>query len=433
MNLRHIALITKREYNQRLRSPGFIIGTILGVVGFLALAFLPSLIKLLDETSNQKIAIVDPKNLIFPYLPINTGPVPTPDPGSGLSQPGVPISAGVQFVKTDTTDLNVLSAQVRSGALGAYIIVEGDSPSDVNFRYQGKDRPSQTVSARLLALLTAAVIQARFQESGITPQQAQALFSTPTLKVEPIVSGTLKDEKTFIQSSALVYVLLVLLYITMLMYGIQVAMGVVEEKSSRVMEILITAIRPIELMLGKVFGIGLLGLTQYAIWVTAGLVVLLLSGSLGSTLETAGISLASVPAPTLIFFLVFFVLGYLLIACIYAALGSLVNRTEEVNSITTPISLVMVATYLLSIWALGNPESDVVKGLSFVPFFTPMLMFIRISLSNPGWWEVALSILILAASSLFFAWVAAKIYRAGVLLYGKRPSFREIARLLRAT
>ena len=355
---------------------------------------------------------------------MNTGPVPTPDPAAGISQSGAPISAGILFSNANTTDLNILSEQVKSGALNAYIIVDGDKPSNVSFRYQSKDRPSQTVSARLLAILTSAAVEARFKESGITPAQAQALFSTPDLKIEPIVAGTLTDEKVLAQSTALVYVLLILLYVTMLMYGIQVAMGVVEEKSSRVMEILITAIRPIELMLGKVFGVGLLGLTQYAIWVGAGLVVLLLSGSLGSTLETAGVSLASVPAPTLIFFLVFFVLGYLLLACIYAALGSLVNRTEEVNSITTPVNLVMVAIYLVSIWALSNPEADIVKGLSFVPFFTPMLMFIRIALSSPGWWEVALSILILAASSLFFAWVAAKVYRTGVLLYGKRPSFR---------
>jgi ABC-2 type transport system permease protein len=431
MNLRHIRLIIKREYTQRMKSPGFIIGTILGVVGFLALAFLPTLFKLLEGQSNQRIAILDPRGIIYPYLPADTGPVPTPDPGVGLSQPGVPLSTGIIFSKANTTDLNVLSEQVKRGELNAYVIVEGDKPSNVSFRYQGKDRPSQATSARLLALLSTAAIQARFQESGITAEQAQTLFAMPDLKVEPIVAGTLKDEQEFAQSTGLVYILLVLLYVTMLMYGIQVAMGVVEEKSSRVMEILITAIRPIELMLGKVFGVGLLGLTQYAIWVAAGLVVLFLSGSLGNTLQTAGVNLAAVPAPTLIYFLVFFVLGYLLIACLYAALGSLVNRSEDVNSITTPITLVMVATYLLSIWALGNPEADAVKALSFVPFFTPMLMFIRVALSNPAFWEVTLSIFLLAASCLFFAWVAAKIYRTGVLLYGKRPSVREMVRLLR--
>lgn len=243
-----------------MKSPGFIIGTILGVVGFLALSFLPSLFKLLDSQSIQKIAIVDTKDIIYPYLPINAGPTPTPDPATGTLQ-GAPVSAGINFSKANTTDLNVLSDQVNRGALSAYVIVEGDHPSNVTFRYQSKDRPGQALSARLLSILTSAAVEARFKESGISPAQAQALFATPNLKIEPIVAGTLKDEKVVAQSTSLVYVLLILLYVTMLMYGIQVAMGVVEEKSSRVMEILITAIRPIELMLGKVFGVGLLGLT----------------------------------------------------------------------------------------------------------------------------------------------------------------------------
>jgi len=135
---------------------------------------------------------------------------------------------------------------------------------------------------------------------------------------------------------------------------------------------------------------------------------------------------------TRLFFLVFFVLGYLLFASIYAALGSLVNRSEEVNSITTPVTIIMVGTYLLSIYSLGNADSELVRWLSFVPFFTPMLMFIRVALSNPAWWELLISVVLLALSSLFFAWVAAKIYRIGVLLYGKRPSFREVGRLLRS-
>jgi ABC-2 type transport system permease protein len=173
------------------------------------------------------------------------------------------------------------------------------------------------------------------------------------------------------------------------------------------------------------------GLTQYVIWVAAGFFGLLLSSRLVNSGVTSQVDLAAVPPTTLLAFLIFFVLGYLVYAALYAALGSLVNRTEDVNSVTTPVTLILVATYLLSLVALGNTDADYVKFLSFVPFLSPMLMFIRVALGNPAPWEPIMAIAILIATIFLFAWLAAKIYRVGVLLYGKRPSFREIGRMLR--
>lgn len=432
MNIRHIQLIMKREYLQRLRTPAFIIGTVLVALSIAALSFLPALLNMLGKEDPSKIAIVDPKNLIYSYLPQGADS-PSSTAGDGLSQgQQATLSSGFKWSKASTSDSDVLSQKVTSGEISAYVVVEGATLQDIHFVYHGKDRPSQSSSASLLSLLQAASVQARLTASGITPQQAQALFAAPELKVEPIAGGSIRDEKAYFQSASLVYVLLILLYMTMLLYGVQVAMGVVEEKSSRVMEILITAVRPIELMIGKVLGIGLVGLTQYGIWVGIGLLVLAVSGILSRGSASFGVDVASVPATTLIFFLIFFVLGYLLYASLYAALASLVNRTEEVNSVTTPITIVMVGTYLLSFYGLANPEADLIRWLSFVPFFTPMLMFIRVALSNPSWWELLISVVLLMGASLFFSWVAAKIYRVGVLLYGKRPSFREIGRLLRS-
>jgi len=434
MNLRHIKLILKREYVQRIKSPGFIIGTILGVLSIAALSFLPALLSLLDQQGTLDVAVVDPRGLVYRYLPQDGGePTPTPIATSPLSQAPQPLSSGVNFINAGTTSPADLSAQVKAETIDAYLIVQGERASDVSFTYHGKERPSSVVSARLLGLLSAAASQARFAESGISAEQASALFAQPGFKIEPIVDGSIRDEETYAQSAALAYVLLIFLYGTMLMYGIQVAMGVVEEKSSRVMEVLITAVQPLDLMIGKVLGVGLVGLTQYGTWVGLGLVTILVSGALGGGSLGQSVDVAAVPPATLFFFLIFFVLGYLLFASIYAALGSLVNRTEDVNSVTTPVTIIMVGTYLLSIYSLGNADADLVRWLSFVPFFTPMLMFIRVALSNPAWWELLISVVLLALSSLFFAWVAAKIYRVGVLLYGKRPSFREVGRLLRSS
>jgi ABC-2 type transport system permease protein len=435
MNFRSVAIVLKREYLQRLRSPGFIIGAVLGVLAVVALAFLPSLLNLLNQPSTTKVAVVDPHNLIYPYLPIQTESTSTPTPvPASAAQSALPAASGIiQFSKADTPDEAALSQRVNAGNLDGYVIVNGDQASSVSFTYHVKDRPGTTTAIQLANILTAATTQAKLAQLGITAQQALALFSTPKVTVEPIVAGTLKNQSVVAQSTLLVYVLLLFLYITILMYGLQVAMGVVEEKSSRIMEILVTAVRPVELMMGKVVGIGLAGLTQAGIVVVAGLMLLAIGGSLSSAISTSGVDIALVPAGTLILFLVFFLLGYLLFAALYGALGSLVSRTEDVNSITGPLTIVMVGVYLISIAALSNPDADYIKWLSFVPFFTPMLMFIRVALSNPPIWEIALSIALLIAAIFLCTWLAAKIYRIGVLMYGKRPSFRDVFRMLRTT
>ena len=434
MNFRNLLLVLKREYMQRVRSPGFIIGTVVGILGLAALAFVPALIGLLDQSSTAKVAVVDQNDLVFPTLELLSKPTPTPVPGSTPApQTGLSVGSPIRFSKATTTDPAALDAQVTGGDISAYLIVEGDKASTATFSYHAKDRPGNLTSSQLSAYLNAALTQAKLKEFGVSAQQAQSLYSPPDLKVVPVGGGVLKDQNAQVQSAALVYVLLILLYVVILMYGLQVAMGVVEEKSSRVMELLITAIRPIELMAGKILGIGTAGLTQAGLWVASGLVVLLFRNVLGDAVGGIGIDVASVPLPTLLSFLLFFILGYVLYAAMYAALGSLVSKTEDVNSVTAPLTIINVAVYLVSIYALSDPEATFVKILSFVPFFTPMLMFIRVALGTVSIWEFVLGVVLVLAMSYLLTWFAAKIYRVGVLLYGKRPSVREIVRLMRTT
>lgn len=433
INIRHIMLIIKREYMERLRSPGFIIGTVVGVLAIIALSFLPMLFNLLDKQTTQKIAVVDTRNLIYPYIEAaqNATPIVT-SPSDASAQAASVTQASVIFMRADSADPQALSQQVTNGSVNGYIVVEGDKASNATFGLHMKDRPSDLLNARIQLALSSAATQARIKESGLTNAQIAALYAPVKVNVQPIVGGSLKDEKLVFQSQALVYFLLILLYGTMVMYGVQVATGVVFEKSSRVMEVLITSVKPLELMLGKVLGIGLLGLTQYAIWIAGGAGAYIFGMLTNNGKGGPSVDIASVPPSTLVYFLVFFMLGYLVYAAIYAALGSLVNKTEDVNSITTPLTLLLVATYLISLASLANPDADYVRWLSFVPFVSPMLMFMRVALGNYSWWEPTLAILLLLAATFFFAWVAAKIYRVGVLLYGKRPSFREIGRLIRA-
>ena len=248
MNFRHIQLIIKREYVEKLRSPGFIIGTIGGVLVIVGLSFLPLLLKAFDQ-GPMRIAVVDPHNLVYPYIPQTTG---TEQPALGPSgQPGVPSQlAVIVFSRAGTRDLSALSERVKQGKISAFVTVEGDRASDATFKIYAKDKPGPATLARIQVLLNAAATHSRLLESGLTPEQLRTMFAPAPLTAAPLVGGALKDENLVFQSQALVYALLLFLYVSTIVYGIQVASGVVWEKSSRVMEILLTSVRPLELMFG---------------------------------------------------------------------------------------------------------------------------------------------------------------------------------------
>jgi ABC-2 type transport system permease protein len=204
---------------------------------------------------------------------------------------------------------------------------------------------------------------------------------------------------------------------------------VLEEKSSRIVEVVVANVRPIELMLGKIFGIGAVGLTQYAIWVIAAM-NLAVPGLMGlASMEGSAALLSPV---LLVFFVVFFVLGYFQFATLYAAVGAAFNTEEEAQQMQTVMSLVMVLPIMLMFAVLANPDSTLSVVLSLVPLFAPVLFFVRMSIQMPPTWQIVLCIVLLVWSILTMVRVAASIYRVGILMYGKRPSMRDIVAWMRS-
>ena len=231
--------------------------------------------------------------------------------------------------------------------------------------------------------------------------------------------------------------LIVLIFVTLTVYGMWVATSVAAEKSTRVMELLISAATPRELLVGKVVGVGGAGLTQYAaIIVPAALVVLfqdriatLLLGPapFGGEAPIEGLTL-----PILGAFLLFFLLGFILYALLYAAAGSLVSRQEDVQQLALPLSLVSMASYIIAVAGIASIGSTFMLVMSFVPFSSPFVMLSRIMMGRVEPWEVLLSVAILVASSIAILGLAARIYATGVVLYGQRPGFRDFLRAARS-
>ncbi|MDR2157152.1 MAG: ABC transporter permease [Clostridiales Family XIII bacterium] len=229
------------------------------------------------------------------------------------------------------------------------------------------------------------------------------------------------------------YILLYLLFMIMVMYGQFVISSVINEKSTKAMEILITSAKPIQLMFGKVAGVGCAALTQLLLILVAAAAGLLLNfDSWKARLPEVADSISEMNlSPALVlFFLLFFVCGYLLYAFIYAGLGSTVSKIEDAGAVTTLPQVFVLIAFFVSMVGMANLDAVYVKVLSYIPFFSPFIMFARISMGEAGYLQGVVALLILAPTIILFSWIAAKIYRIGVMMYGKPMKLREIVKVV---
>ena len=424
-------LIIRREFNHRVRSRGFLLITVVGLLAIVGLSFAPSLID--SATGGKQLSLVVADRTGKGFYGRLLAELPDRLPSGGLRYLLVESSAS-------TPDLD---AQVRQGTFDGYILVSTGVGTGVGATGTGTSQAYRaTVSmksalpaadqARLQSALSAAAVYLRLQDRGIGGQEAAQLFTPVTVQTQVLsVSGT-RSGRTGSESFALTYVLVLLLYMTVAVYGSYVALGVIEEKSSRVVEILLSAARPFQLMIGKVLGVGLTALLQYAVWLAAGGAVLLVQGA-GDSVNVGGlhVQLSAVDPWVLLAFVVFFLLGFFSYAALFAAGGSLVSRTEDAQQISTPVILPLVLIFFIATWAISNPSHPLSVVLSMVPLASPILMFVRIGVDSPPLWQVAVAIVVNVGTVGALIWMAAKVFRAGVLLYGRRVSLAAVAKALR--
>lgn len=273
-------------------------------------------------------------------------------------------------------------------------------------------------------------------ELGLSSDQLAKLNAPVTMDtIEISKTGTVeredKSEKEKIIGFVVVYVLIIFLFMGVTMYGNMIATEVTAEKSSRVMEILITSISPLKQMFGKVIGMMLLALVQICIFITVAVINITLPHNI-EFLKTFDVSLSDIPLSLIFGFVFFYLTGFLMYAFVYAAVGSLVSRTEELAQATTPLTMVLLAAFYIAIFGLNTPDSTFMIAMSYVPLFTPMLMFLRMGAGEVATWEVLISVVLMIVTIGFMGWLSTKIYRVGVLMYGKRPSLKEVRKALKA-
>jgi ABC-2 type transport system permease protein len=411
--------VLKREYWERVRKKSFIILTLLGPILMGGMIVVPMFLTRVTVEEQKKIAIVDLSRKIYQPLANKLD-----DKIKGGKrrfiferiEPGLRSTAEIK---------KELSQQVENDRIDAYIIIEKNIFEKGKAEYLSKNVANIDEIMRFERAISQIIVSHRLNQRGLDHEEIKKLTKSINLKTIKIVKGQEK-ESGFVQDYMVTMVFVVILYMTILLYGITIARGVIEEKSNRVIEILISSLSPFQLMFGKILGIGAVGLTQYIIW---GAFALGLSSVTASVVGTNVLTLFALE--TIFFFIIFFILGFLLFGTMYAAIGAMCNTEQEMQNFQPLIVVFLVVPMFMAVFIVQNPNSTVATVLSFIPFFTPILMFMRINLITPSALQIAASIVLTIVTILLMIKLSAKIFRVGILMYGKRPKLPEIIKWLK--
>ncbi|UNK19127.1 ABC transporter permease [Paenibacillus sp. N3/727] len=352
------------------------------------------------------------------------------------------LTTNYELVKYDKLDEAVLNKDVADGVIEGYIKFEAQEGSKFpaviySSEDEGIDPELQsTLQAALQGPKTRSVVEgltltdAQINEIN-TPVQisSQSVADLKGGAAGGVTAGEHPGEEAI--NYAVVYALVILFFVTLMGTGNMIASEVTTEKSSRIMEILITSVSPLSQMFGKVIGMFLLGLAQIVTFGVVLVVNLMLPHNI-DTFASLDLNLSAIDPMLLVFGIVFYIFGYFLYAVIYAAVGSIVSRTEDLGQAIMPITMLSLAAFYIAIFSLAAPNSTLMKVSAYIPFFSPTSMIVRIGLGNPPMWEILASLAILIVSIFILGWLSAKIYRTGVLMYGKRPSFKELVKAMKA-
>ncbi|MDH5468068.1 MAG: ABC transporter permease [Candidatus Aminicenantes bacterium] len=437
--MRKILSVIKREYIQIVRTKGFIIGTILGPVLMAAILVVPIVVASMTVEKQETIGVADLSREIFLDLDKKLGEK------EYMLKDGFRRYVLKKFERPPVGSIDELkkelNAKVLNKELSAYILIPehvlGDEAAVSAVQEAGsRDNDVEYVSQHtsdfeklgsLNNALNSVIIEKRLKREGLDPEKISQFIQRVRLK--PIKVTKKGEEEDTMGTFMVSYFLALIIYMAIFIYGSVIMRGVIEEKSSRVIEVILSSMRPFQLMLGKILGIGAVGLTQFSVWAVFGLA----ATSYSKSFIPAGaeISLVSIPTYVFIYFVVFFILGYFLYATFYAAVGSLVNSEKEAQQLVMPITMFLILPLLLLIFVIRSPDSGLSVFLSLFPLFTPIIMMLRIAVLLPPFVQIGASIVLLILTVLLMTWLAAKIYRVGVLMYGKPPKFAEIVRWIR--
>ena len=422
--------VVKREYLERVRTKWFIFSTVFTPLLFGGITLLPMWLasKSIDSANIAHITILDAS-------------------GSGLGKRvQLALGGGVMSNDTSSTQIIVLDTAQLAAAESAttqavirketrgYLVLGPHILDATETRYAGRNGSSLVDVGRIESAVRQGILATRLERAGIDAERVTSLTSAKRIDLDAEQIGDRgREGKGGVVKYIFAFSLAFLLYMSIFIYGQNVLRGVLEEKQTRVAEVVVSSVSTDTLLAGKVLGVGAVGITQQILWVIGSLAVLRLREPIMHALKipSTSMSLPSISPWVLALLLLFFVLGFMLYSALFAAVGSMVNSDQEAQQAQQPVTLLLVATAVLIQPVLLNPGTKLAVIASIFPFSAPILMPLRLSLVSVPWTEVAASLASMLVMIAIAIWLASRIYRTGLLMYGKRPSFGEVARWLR--
>jgi len=422
MNLNKIGIILGREYSVRVKKRSFILTTILTPVLLAALFIVPTVLMFVGGKDTEKVMVQDGSGIVVPYL----------ESSSTVEYVVAPEGATLEQLKLDFNNLDVyalVGISELDSANNVKVVAYSAEPLNVDIKSDISSKVNKAVESMKLSLYNISDLDRILAEVKTDVQ---------------ITTLTLTDEGEKEESAeiymALSYIMSLLIYMFIFMFGNMVMRGVIEEKSGRIVEVIVSSVKSVELMIGKILGIALVALTQFLIWVVLTLVLVavagfLMGGDIVGTMETADVAgMGSILKGIseirfgyiLTCFLIYFVLGYLLYAGMFAAVGAAVDNEADTTQLLMPVTIPLILGLFLMLPTFQNPTGQLAFWASIIPFTSPMVMMARIPFGVVPFWELALSILLLLATFLLMAVISAKIYKVGILTYGKKASFKDL-------
>ncbi|GEN82760.1 hypothetical protein SLU01_10720 [Sporosarcina luteola] len=414
--MREFWIIFKQAFTSKAKAKSFIITTLIMMVAIFLLANISKIIDTVQDMTGgeeeEVLHVVDTSGVLIDPL---RAQLETEE--SGI------------VVKATEESEQELTDKVTSEDIDSFLTLSVDEQGTIHANYTTMSMMDFSLPGRIQDALQSIQTEMKANELSLSGAQVQTLF-TPIQFEQQNISPSAKSEEELNTARVLVYVLMFVIYFSVIMYSSMIAMDVANEKSSRVMEILISSVSPVKHMFAKVLGVGSLGILQIIIYGITGFIAFKTSAT-----EIPGgfsdfFSLKDVSPSTLVYAAVFFVLGFFLYATLAALLGSLVSRTEDVQQMIMPMTLLIVAAFIIAATGLGNPEIGYLKYASYFPFFTPLVMFLRVGLLDLPMWEPLLSIAIMLATIFILGWFGARVYRGGVLMYGPSRSLKDIKKAI---
>jgi ABC-2 type transport system permease protein len=407
--------IIRREFVERVRQRWFWIMALLGPVFFGALFILPTL--LIGKSSLKHIAVVDGTTTGFGALVVQQLDT--------ARLQAVRVLPGARVIDS-------LTLAVSDKRVDGFLILTDAVVDSGKAEYRASNVSSFTTIGSLEGTLQRLASTVRLQQEGVDPgaiQRARVRIDLTTLKI----SGGKTTGESAAQSFSLAYFMGIILYMAILLYGINVMSSVLEEKTTRIVEVLISSVKPFQLMLGKVIGVGAVSLFQFLIWGISGRLIFSQRHLLGADMGGADqvFQVPHVTGSTAVVFLAYFIGGFMLYSAMFAAVGAMSSNEQEARQAQQPVSMLLVVSFISMFGMLNDPGSTFAVTLSLIPFTSPIAMPVRWAAGNLPVSEIVLSLAILAVSIMGVTWIAARIYRVGILMTGKRPNVKELIRWVR--